>query len=305
MDNKYRQELEKNELAKWFTAQYEDWIRPNSSWLGYAILGGLFVVAIIIVTARVSAWNQNTAWQQYYAALASANATAELEILADSTSGVVGARARLALAQMQLTEGSERVFIDKNEAITMLTQAIESFQRVQRATNDPVMLQQAGFGLGQCWEILAAARVGDDIAKAKEEYQRIIDRWEEGPMIQRAQRQLARLQQPATVAFLAHTAARVVEVPAFDRLPWTDFDRDDALVPGGPFDFSSLESPFGEGFMSFGRDEFIGLGNLADIVVGERETTTDEVPQDEQPDGMEPESEGEESDEADNGETAE
>ena len=294
MDNKYRQELEKNELAKWFTAQYEDWIRPNSSWLGYAILGGLFVVAIIIVTARVSAWNQNMAWQQYYAARDSVNAIAELEILANSTSGIVGARARLALAQLQLAEGSERVFIDKNEAITMLTQAIESFQRVLRATNDPVILQQAGFGLGQCWEVLAAARVGDDLARAKEEYQRVIDRWEEGPMIQRAQRQLARLQQPATAAFLAHTAARVVETPAFDRLPWTDFGRDDVLVPGGPFDFGLLESPFGEGIMSFGRDDFIGLGSPADVVIVEQETTADDT---------ESESEGDE--EAENGEVAE
>ena len=123
MEKRRLQELEKNELAKWFNDQYEAWIQPNRSWLGYAVLGVLVVACIIYGTVSVNAWNQRTAWQQYHAALNSPTSNVDLEILANSTSSVVGAHARLALAQRQLAEGCEQVFIDKNEAIRLLENA--------------------------------------------------------------------------------------------------------------------------------------------------------------------------------------
>ena len=238
MEKKRLQELEKNELAKWFNAQYEDWIQPNRSWLGYAILGVLIIGCIIYATASVNAWNQRTAWQQYHAALNSPTATTDLEILANSTSSVVGAHARLALAQRQLAEGSEQVFIDKNEAIRVLENAVASFQLAQRATNDPTILQQAGFGLGQAWEALAAARVGEtDLANAKEAYQNVVTRWGDGFMGLRAARQLALLQQPATRTFLELTAAKVIEAPF--AMP---FMIDNPFEQRDRFDFSLLEN---------------------------------------------------------------
>jgi hypothetical protein len=208
MDSKHRHELEQNELAKWIIAQYEDWIRPNSGWLGYAVVAVLVVVAVILGTARVNTWNRHAAWKQYYAALYSEQADAELEAIAQSSSGIIGVYARLALAQRQLTEGSSQVSIDKTLSIVVLEKAITSFQYVQKATSDPLILQQAGFGLGMCWETLAAARTGDDLAKAREEYQRIVDRWGESFIGQRAQEQLALLRQPTTETFLKLTAAK-------------------------------------------------------------------------------------------------
>jgi len=103
------------------------------------------------------------------------------------------------------------VFIDKKEAITILDKAVVSFQQVQRATSDPSVLQQAGFGLGLCWETLSAARVGDDRTKAEEAYQKVIDQWEDSFAAQRASKQLAWIRRPSTVAFLELTAAKTVE----------------------------------------------------------------------------------------------
>jgi len=211
MDSKKRHELEQNELAKWIIAQYEDWLRPNSSWLGYAVFGVLVVIAILIGTARVNTWNRNSAWKQYYAALHSPEVDTELERLANSTTGIVGAHARLALAQRRLSEGCSQVLIDKKEAITVLDKAIASFQQVQRATSDPSLLQQAGLGLGICWETLSAARVGDDLAKAEEAYQKVINQWADSFAGQQANTKLAWIRQPSTVAFLELTAAKTVE----------------------------------------------------------------------------------------------
>jgi len=231
MDNKHRHQLEQNELAKWLTTQYKDWIHPNSSWLGYAVLGVLIVVAILIVTARMNSWNRTAAWKQYYAALQAPLPENELELIANSTSGVVGVQARLALAQRQLAEGFEMVFDNKVLAVTTLEKAIDSFQRVQKGTSDPLLLQQAGFGLGQSWEALAAARVGSDLTKAEEEYQKVADRWGDEFWGQRAKHQLALIRQPATKTFIELAAAKVPASLGADDFK-VEFDMQDPFAPG-------------------------------------------------------------------------
>jgi len=228
MDSKQRHQLEQNELAKWLTTQYKDWIQPNSSWLGYAVLGVLIVVAVLIGTARVNSWNRAAAWKHYYAALQSPQAETELELVANSTSGIVGVQARLALGQRQLAEGSEMVFINKAQSIIPLEKAVDSFQRVQKGTSDPLILQQAGFGLGQSWETLAAARIGDDLTKAEEEYQKVADRWGDEFWGGQAKQQLATIRQPATQTVIKLAAAKV-PVDDFN----VEFDPSDPFAPGG------------------------------------------------------------------------
>jgi hypothetical protein len=243
MDSKKRHELEQNELAKWIAAQYNDWLRPNSGWLGYAVLGVLVVVAVFIGTARVNTWNRNSAWKQYYSALHSPDTETALERLADSTSGIVGTYARLALAQRRLSEGCSQVFIDKKEAITALDKAVVAFQQAQRSTSDPSILQQAGLGLGLCWETLSAARVGDDRIKAEEAYQKVIDQWEDSLAAQRARKQLAWIRQPSTVAFLALTAAKTAEMSDTDDFMGNfrgSFGLGDPFAPPGEIDFSAF-----------------------------------------------------------------
>ncbi|MCL2005126.1 MAG: hypothetical protein FWG73_03080 [Planctomycetaceae bacterium] len=241
MDSKARQELEKNELAKYLSAVYEDWIKPNSSWLGYAVIGGLIVVAVIYGTVRVNTWNHQTAWKHYYAAQGSATAMDEWEHLANSTSSIVGVHARLALAQRQLDEGCSRLMTgDKAEAIAILERAVASFQQVQTAAREPSLLQQAGFGLGQAWESLSAARVGDDFAKAEAAYQMVAERWSESFLGRRAASQLTLLRQPETRMFLERMAARVVEVSDLDDFR-EGFSFDEPFEPGGTIDFGFFD----------------------------------------------------------------
>jgi len=241
MDSKTRHELEKNELLKWITHQYEDWILPNKNWLGYAVLGVLVVIVVIFATARVTTWNQQAAWKQFYSALNSPNAEIELELVANSTSGIVSASARLALAQWQLAEGKAEAavpFPDRSKVIALLDGAITTFQQVQKATSDPMILQQAGFGLGECWETLAVVRIGDDLSKAEKAYQEVVERWGDGFKGKRAQQQLALLQQPTTRLFLERQVMKMPEVPAGMEGFRVEFDRDDPFNPGG-FDLDS------------------------------------------------------------------
>jgi hypothetical protein len=144
-----------------------------------------------------------------------------------------------------------------------LEQAITSFQQVQRATSDLTLLQQAGFGLAQCWETLAAVRSENDLAKAEEEDMRIAERWGDGFMGQRAQQQLALIRQPTTRMFLERMAAKTAEVPAgmegFDGV---------TIDPDAPFSPGALD------FGRFGWEEIIEEGQSTEM-----ELETDQEPE--------------------------
>ena len=246
MDSKKRHELEQNELAKWIASQYNDWIRPNSSWLGYAVLGVLIFITIIMVTEQFNTKNQNAAWRHYYAALHSENAETELETVANM-GGAVGVQARLTLAQRQLAEGCSYAAVDKALTIVVLEKAIVSFEQVQKATNDPAVLRQAGYGLGQSRETLAAARVGNDQAMAEEEYQKVVDKWAESGIGKRAQNQLALIRQPGTKVFFQRTAEKKPE-PTGQDSGLDDFRAKFGSGQDDPFsqDKQSLEQPLEE-----------------------------------------------------------
>ena len=250
MDSKSRQELEKNELAKWIGAAYADWIKPNSGWLSFVVAFGLIAAAVIFGTVRVQSWNHQTVWKQYYAALSSPTAEIELENIANSTTSTVGLQARLTLAHKLLATGSSLLFTDKEGAIVLLERAITAFQQVQAMATDPILLQQAGFGLGQSWEGLAATRVVSeqedspktDLDNAIVAYQNVADRWGDSLLGQRSENQLALLRRPSTVMFLERMAARVIEVPNFD-----DFKADFDLPDFSAEDFPESDSGFGFG----------------------------------------------------------
>ena len=84
MDSKTRHELEQNELAKWITHQYEDWIQPNKSWLGYAVLGLIAVIAILFATSWLNTQNRSAEWKDFYTAFNAEDSAAALELVANS-----------------------------------------------------------------------------------------------------------------------------------------------------------------------------------------------------------------------------
>jgi hypothetical protein len=211
MDSKHRHQLRENALANWIISQYEEWIHPNSNWLYWTLIGVLVCVLIILGTIRLNAWNQKTAWKQYYAALHSVQSEADLEALADQTSGIVGVQARLSLGLQKLSEGCNAVFTDKSKAIADLEKAVFVFQKVQKTASDRTILQQAAFGLAQSWEALAASRKGDDLQRAEAEYKKIVEAWKDENVGQRAADQLALIGRADTKKFFELASAQIIK----------------------------------------------------------------------------------------------
>jgi hypothetical protein len=244
MDSNRRHKLAQNELAQWFINQYEEWILPNGHWLTYVLLGLIVVVGIVYGTAKITAWNQSASWRLYFNALHSETPEADLERIADSTGGHVSVLARLALAQLQLGEGCNQILIDKAKAVEQLEKAAGFFQKVQKSTSDPTVLQQAGFGLGQTWEALASSRTGnEDLSKAEAEYKQVAERWGNDFTGKRAKEQLELITRPGTKKFFELSANRVVAASKGDDFK-VNFDQHDPFA-AGPAEFDP-QSAFGE-----------------------------------------------------------
>ncbi|MDR3183761.1 MAG: hypothetical protein LBT89_12735 [Planctomycetaceae bacterium] len=237
MDSHRRHQLRENALANWLITQYEEWIHPNNNWLYWGIIGVLIAALVIVGTLRLNAWSRSAAWKQYYAALHSGQAEADLESLADQTSGDVGIHARLALAQLKLAEGCNDVFTDKAKAVAALEKAVFVFQKVQKSAADKTIVQQAAFGLAQSWEALAASRNGGDLQKAEEEYSKIAELWKDTYFGKRAAAQLAVLKQTGTKKFFELAAVQVIKVEEKADDFKVNIDKQEPFAAGpGQFD---------------------------------------------------------------------
>lgn len=243
MDSKRRHELSQNFLANWLITQYEDWIRPNSGLLSWAILIVLLIIAALLLSARVVGWNRASAWRQYSSAVASADAATSLETLAEA-GGPVAVPSRLSLGQILLADACNGMFQNKSESLGKTEKAITHFRWVRDNAKEDAVKQQAIWGLGQSWETAAALRTDKtDLDEAAKAYKTLIERWPNDYLGRRAAAQLAFLERPGTKKFLELAANRVEEKPQADDFK-VEIDTKDPFSagPGGLDALKSLDA---------------------------------------------------------------
>jgi hypothetical protein len=95
-----------------------------------------------------------------------------LSDIAERYAGTLAAQwARLTLADIQLANGTQRLFVDKKDGRDELRQSADKYLSVSHESDEPLILQQATFGLARAHEALG------ELEKAREEYQSVIDKW--------------------------------------------------------------------------------------------------------------------------------
>lgn len=274
MDSKRRHELSQNFLANWLISQYEDWIRPNSGLISWAILIVLLVIAILLFSARVVAWNKASAWRQYTSAVASTDAASSLEALAEA-GGPVAIPSRLSLGQILLADACNGMFQNKAESLEKTEKAIVHFRWVRDHAKEDGVRQQALWGLGQSLETAAALRTDkSDLEEAIKAYKTLIERWPNDYLGQRAAKQLAFLERPGTKKFLELAANRVEEKPQAEDFK-VEIDKQDPFSagPGGMDALKSLES--------------MNLGDVKESVEVKVETTEEKPETEKKPESIE------------------
>lgn len=240
-----------------------------------AIVGVLVLVLLGIggsaVISSSRKRSQEAGWTAYLNATANRDPVA-LQEVAKLGGSDVSAWALHAAAQAKLIEASTLVHTDRASARTGFQEAIDGFnQALERANSQTLIRQQTLWGLGQAHEGL------NELAKAKEHYKQIQDKWPNSAIAKQAQERINRLNDPATQEFYNWFFAQ--EPPS--RLPGSgEMQPFPFEVPSNP-DFSVPDPPEtggGTSALPDGSDNLAGdaLDPPADQLPGD-DSSTDET----------------------------
>ena len=195
MKTERRHELQTNQLADTL-AHWIDAAKPYSR-AGLALL--VAVVVGLFAWGYLSAQNtrrEALGWTEYFDALNSRDARDQLsDIAANYASLPVGQWASLVLADIQLSNGTERLFSEKVDARSELKQAADRYRSVMLESSEPTILQRATFGLARAHEALGT------LDEARREYGSIAEQWPDSPFADAAKQRAKDLEQSNTKSF--------------------------------------------------------------------------------------------------------
>ena len=176
MKTERRHELQTNVLA----GSLARWIEVAKPYSRAAL------AIVIALVAAIFAWGyfssqasrkQADGWDEYFDAMARRDPREGLGDIVERYSGTSVAHwARVVLADIQLDDGTNRLFVDKTGAREELRKTIEAYQAILIESDQPMLLQRATFGVARAREAL-----GTDLAKAREDYRSIAKKWPDSP----------------------------------------------------------------------------------------------------------------------------
>ncbi len=225
MKTKRRHELQTNVLAE-SLSHWIDAVKP------YSRAGLALVVAVVVV---IFAWRYLSAqssrktsegWNAFFAAIAQRSANEELSDIATRHAGTqVGQWARVTLADLRLTDGTNQLFADKAAARTKLHDAVTEYQAILLDAREPMLLERATFGLARAHEALGTPK---DLEAARGEYRSIGEKWPQSPYAKDAARRADALDEAPTKEFY-DWLARYQPPRPFANQPGTPGARPDFL----------------------------------------------------------------------------
>lgn len=221
------------------------------------IVGGIVLVVVGVTGYSVISGNREAAleqgWNRFLGAAADRNPV-ELQTLADTAGGSVGAWSQQAAAQAKLIEASAAVHTNRDTAKTAFAEAVSGFKKaISSSASHPLIQQRATWGLAQAHEGL------NDLATAKQTYQEIVDKWPDTSIAKQASKRVASLDDPATADFYEWFFAQTppaAKLPASGEVPTVPFG-----VPDTP-DFSIPDPSGSESDTSDASDVEAAIANL-------------------------------------------
>ncbi len=251
MKTERRHELQHNELADWLS----DSVRTAKPYWR-ALLGVALAIVILLVCYYLISSNtarkQTRAWDSYLTALAAStpqgvqdDLTKVIEVYPSANAGYW---AEVALADLQLNEGINALFVNKSDGQTKLKSAMDHYQSVLGKSKDNLLWARATFGLARAQESLGKL---DDAIKS---YESVANVTTMPAYAELAKDRVVALKKPATKAWYAWfdeqkpTAISPSSLPGMpgERLPFDErsldpsntkmLDLDDPTkFPGGDF----------------------------------------------------------------------
>ena len=196
MKTERRHELKTNQLAD-SLAHWIEAAKPYSR-AGLALV--VAAVALVFAWGYLSAQNSRRdadGWQDYFEAFNSRRRFSTT--LSDTSERYAGTPAgqwsRLVLADIQLDDGTNRLFVEKKTAATNCGKRPRNIESILIEARQPMQLQRATFGLARAHEAMGM------LDKARDEYRSIEKQWPDSPYVQVAEKRAKDLDQPGTKEF--------------------------------------------------------------------------------------------------------
>jgi hypothetical protein len=232
-----RHELQTNELAD-SLAHWIEAIKP------YSRAALALVVALVVL---IFAWSYFSAqssrrnaegWNEYFDAFATRDPREPLAEISSRYAGTpVSEWARLALADVQLEDGTTRLFVEKKDGRDELVLAAEKYQAILVESRQTTLLERATFGLARAHEALAKP---ESLEKARKEYRSIAQQWPNSVYASIAEKRADDLDRQATKGFYDWLAAYEPPRP-LAKEPGTPGVRPDFLKD--PLEGAGLQLP--------------------------------------------------------------
>lgn len=196
MKTERRHELQHNVLAdtleRWIEA-----VKPYSRALLAGLIGIVVLFAAWAYLANQNARHAAEGWTEYFDAMMSPDPREALNDIVTRYPGTpVGMYSRAVLADIQLDDGTGRLFVDKSAGRDELQKAAEMYQALMIEADEPSLLARATFGLARAHEAL-----GKDLGRAVEEYRSIGKKWPKSPFVAEAEARAKQLETADTKNF--------------------------------------------------------------------------------------------------------
>ena len=191
MKRERRHELQHNALADWLGTNIEK-LRPHVNTILAGVLAVVVVVGVGTVWRNLSHSRATASWEAFDAAWGSAQTgAADIQKVAEKYPGTsAGMWALLTAAGMQLNQGCDLLFTNKDSAKLELRNAADNYQRFLASEAPESLKEWATFGLAQTHEALS------DTDNAKKYYAQVLKTWPSGAFAQASKDALGRLEQP-------------------------------------------------------------------------------------------------------------
>ncbi len=196
MSNERRHELETNDLAI-LLDRVNKAIEPYTKLIAVGI-GALFIAVMgwLFYNSQLSGQRSDSTLELIQGT-ASQDAEVLMEVSDNYPDTAAAAWAKVYQGQLQLSQGIQTLYRDREEAEQLLGDAKSAFQSAVSDSSDPLLQSRAHLGMARADESLG------NLEDAIGAYEQVIEIGESEAIIKQAEQQIAALRDPKTEEFLA------------------------------------------------------------------------------------------------------
>ena len=201
------EDLEGNALAE-RTLEIIDRLRPYASMILLAIGGVILALAAWVLVSSQAAATKSQAWDAFLAGLSGGDPQAFDEVVRRYPGTPAAEWSRLVMADMALIDGTELLFVNKDQAPPRLRAAADLYASILAMRPREMLAERATLGLAKARESLG------QLEEARRGYAAVAAEFPEGALAGVARSHAAALDREATRQWYDWFAAQTIAPPA-------------------------------------------------------------------------------------------